>query len=417
MAKGHGVTIDFYAVSCTANKEVCKEQGVHSYPTVKLFAAGAANGTSVPYTKTHCFTALKTFGVDVADEHNDAKESPIEQIQKLVKDKLTHHDARTRKQIYDDAFLSFDFAMRQSIYMSNGPLSNSTAEAFSEWVEVLDSALPPTWRIHKSLTRIADDIEEVIVDEKALVAIMDETGPSHKQWSAGCPRGYTCGLWELFHIMSMGVVEWNKGSSLKWGVLPVNDVADTLHGYISQFFACDVCRKNFIKEYDECAQDRCTRLGSSLTDVEEWKQLPLWLWEAHNSVNVRLMHEKAVREKRTTTREDEIAVTWPSREDCPMCWHADGTWDDETIYKFLRLTYWEDDATNIQYRKELHFAHQAKLELLTVDDDFKEDSSHLSMIGLGLTLFGLLVVTIVYFLRRIEKKRTGRHKKMDYVYS
>jgi len=279
----------------------------------------------------------------------------------------------------------------------------------------LDSALPFTWRIHKALDRITDDIDDVVQDEKRLVAIMDETGPSNKQWSAGCPRGYTCGLWQLFHIMAVGVVEWNQLATSEGGILPVNDVADTLHNYISEFFACDVCRKNFIKEYDRCDQERCTRLGSSTTDVQEWKQLPLWLWEHHNAVNVRLLHEKAEREKRSATKEDEIAVMWPSREDCPVCWHADGTWDDETIYKFLRMKYWEDDATNVQYRKDLHFEQKQKLERLAVDDDYNGENSKLPLVGVGLTLFAFLVVTIAYFLRKVEKARSGRHKKTDYA--
>jgi hypothetical protein len=62
----------------------------------------------------------------------------------------------------------------------------------------------------------------------------------------------------------------------------------------------------------------------------------------HNAVNVRLLKEKYEREKigRVPTSEEENAVTWPSGKDCPVCWHADGGWDDTIIYKYLRLEYW-----------------------------------------------------------------------------
>lgn len=425
MAKHHGVDIEFHAVSCTANGKVCEnDKDVNGYPSIILYPAGNSTGTKVSYGKVHCFTALKIFGFDLQEEELERPDVALpafvplpvihaNSTETVVKQK---HDGRSKKQIYDDAFLSFDFAMRHSIYMSNGPLSDNEAEVFENWVELLSNALPFSWKIHSAIDAIADDLEATVKDEGSLLAIMDKNGPSTKKWSPGCPGGYTCGLWEIFHIMSIGVVEWNMLAPSEAGVITSENAADALHAYISEFFACDVCRRNFLEDYDVCKHDRCNRLGSSTTDLQEWKQLPLWLWEAHNDVLVRLMHERAERENRKTTVADEIAVQWPSRTDCPMCWHSDGTWDDEIIYKYLRVTYWNEDSVSDQYRKDLKLHHETKQELekLMGDDAFEEEQSEFPFVAMVITFVGVMLAGTMYFLRKAKIARTGRHKKVDY---
>jgi hypothetical protein len=71
-------------------------------------------------------------------------------------------------------------------------------------------------------------------------------------------------------------------------------------------------------------------------------ELPLWLFEEHNAVNVRLLHEAAERTKQEVTSEKEIGVQWPSRAECPTCWLDEQRWDEDNVYRFLRLNYWYD---------------------------------------------------------------------------
>lgn len=124
------------------------------------------------------------------------------------------------------------------------------------------------------------------------------------------------------------------------------DAALALRNYIEHFFGCEVCRTHFIDSYDSCAFGGCQRLVDYVGEMADWIQLPMWLFEFHNGVNVRLMKEEAEREGRTTTPEDETAVLWPSRQDCPMCWYDDGRFDHQNVFIFLRLTYWPDDANS-----------------------------------------------------------------------
>lgn len=145
----------------------------------------------------------------------------------------------------------------------------------------------------------------------------------------------------MFHVMTVGVVEYNK-LAVGGQYLPTNEAADHLRDYIKHFFACDVCRAHFLEEYDTCSHDRCNRLKAEAGTTKDWMELPLWLFEEHNAVNVRLLHEAAERTKQEVTSEKEIGVQWPSRAECPTCWLDEQRWDEDNVYRFLRLNYWYD---------------------------------------------------------------------------
>lgn len=81
-------------------------------------------------------------------------------------------------------------------------------------------------------------------------------------------RGYTCSLWRLFHTLT--VLATQKSPEIL--VLPV------IHGYVKEFFGCSECVSHFTKMVaDEGAL--------TITTV---RAQALWLWRAHNKVNLRL---------------------------------------------------------------------------------------------------------------------------------
>jgi len=142
--------------------------------------------------------------------------------------------------------------------------------------------------------------------------------PAHYKWSTN--SGYTQGLWTLFHIITVGVVEWNRligEDYIDELAIKTPEASKAIRNYIEHFFACEECRTNFILGYDSCSFDRCNRLHNDAETVTEWSQLPLWLFEVHNSVNVRLLKEKGERENWTPSHQDEVDKTWPRRIDCP----------------------------------------------------------------------------------------------------
>ena len=120
----------------------------------------------------------------------------------------------------------------------------------------------------------------------------------------------------------------------------VEEAAVTIRDYIENFFGCEVCRMNFMKAFDSCAHNRCTRLNNNATSMSEWKEFPLWLVETHNSVNIRLLHEKGEQEDFTPTPQDDINKRWPARDSCLNCWLDDGGWVGDHVIEHLKINYW-----------------------------------------------------------------------------
>jgi len=143
--------------------------------------------------------------------------------------------------------------------------------------------------------------------------------------------------------MSVGLVQWNYFATNEQKLIPAA-MADIQRDYIENFFQCEECRLNFLSDFDACAHDRCNRLVTSAEGItiEQSIQYPLWLYETHNGVNIRLRKERIEQniEKENFTTQSE--VVWPPSDSCPLCWiHGSrDRWDEVEIYKFLQHSYW-----------------------------------------------------------------------------
>jgi len=224
--------------------------------------------------------------------------------------------------------------------------------------------------------------------------------------------GYTCGLWQLFHIATIGVVEWNQNSEGAENSMfyELADVGQTLRNYIDHFFACEVCRVNFLNEYDSCGHQRCERFATGIGSIDDWKELPLWLFEVHNGVNSRLLNERAERDNRVPTHQELKDVEWPARKDCPLCWRGDGTFDPEAIFSYLQLTYWPDELFSSTRKRDLLAVTGKSTKAYTDEIEEGIESWVYSLVGfvLASSLF-----TVVSWRKQKEIERTGKHKKAD----
>jgi hypothetical protein len=432
-----GTKVKFYAVSCTQHKKLCTDQEIHGYPKIKLFPAGASRkeeASEAPYWKLHPFDVLNGLGVQIdhlrfdetelivmTDGENDS--AGENSIPRLRRKRVAPHSPssywleKSKHQIFDDAALSFLFNLKNGIFMSEGPLNNSTKTAFHDWLLLLKKTMPVAWHIQLVINALLEDFDNAVLSEENLVAIVDRhqsPADSSKRWSRSCTRGvsgmgYTCGLWQLFHIMTVGLVEYNLMISgnddevLQEMAISTVDAAETLRNFVANFFGCEVCRMEFLAAFDSCAHDRCNRLTSS-AEFDQWIQLPVWLFETHNSVNVRLLKELADRENRIATADEETGRHWPDRTDCPKCWRDSGAWDEEMVYKYLRTEYWPEDFLSVKYRTEVG-----------ATEDDKNGASILSA-TFALQLMPLAVIVAVasvWYRNVLRRRRSGLHKKLD----
>lgn len=80
-------------------------------------------------------------------------------------------------------------------------------------------------------------------------------------------RGYTCGLWQLFHTLATRLPDSeNAGAVWLAGV----------KGFVSAFFQCAECAKHFVRHAE----------GEEAVAVATKRDAVLWLWRTHNIVSL-----------------------------------------------------------------------------------------------------------------------------------
>ena len=311
---------------------------------------------------------------------------------------------------YHNAGLSLAFALKTGVYNGFGKLSDDRALALSDFLELIDWTTPQTWSVRTELVKeLRLRFHDVVISSKSnLIDMVERNQELHelkkgdaaldhlwgyidaprrpkrrntitglggdvpdtkrtneltsrnRKWTEACTHGlpahgFTCGLWDLFHIISIGAsFQDHQLYGFHAGYLTSHrDVALTIRNFVANFFACDVCRWNFLDMFDNCGHDHCNRLPSESSIIlgesgdigrgaELVKELPLWLFQVHNAVNVRLMGEAAARDNREVTMEERRAALFPPDEICPGCWTNVETneYDPDAVYKFLKSWYW-----------------------------------------------------------------------------
>lgn len=144
-------------------------------------------------------------------------------------------------------------------------------------------------------------------------------------------RGYPCSLWQLFHTMTVFALEHeSKNLQIHKNALDANaGVLTAIFGYIGNFFSCQECRENFMRDADDL-----TTQTASLRN----RDAVLWLWRMHNGVNRRLAGD-------ITEDEGNPKVQFPGVDRCPQCRLRGSStadvvrWQDDAVVEFLRGFY------------------------------------------------------------------------------
>jgi len=417
----HPVT--FHAVSCVEHGPICKDEEVHGYPAMKYFGPGVEKGEVMDKKNLSGRSLLKKYlKLKDSDMPITAADNNDTAVEKKVAPKETMKEIFDKNNMFSDASASFDYALRNSIFLTNNALTEAEQSTLKSWLGLIEKTMPqPMKSGHDHASSLLHDFDNVVQSEENILKNIEPK--QNDEWSHGCSKGkdgagYTCGLWSLFHVMTIGFVEWNVGSHDR---ISSESVSEILRDYIEHFFTCDECRRNFLEMYDKGRFNREERLTTDASGetIEDWKQLSLWLWEVHNDVNVRLLQEDFnVKKFKPPSIVQEQNARWPHSTECPKCWLDGGGWDENQVFLFLIFHYWPKEELLTKPKEELTTIDAKRLAVKTVRKD--EELSKLRPIEgrqndtisifYGVALSSLVVVLIVIISRRKSRAKHQRQK-------
>ncbi|XP_026161129.1 sulfhydryl oxidase 1 [Mastacembelus armatus] len=224
-----------------------------------------------------------------------------------------------------------------------------------------------SWLQNQTRDEISYEAFKDILDNSAQSP--DAALPEGVRW-VGCQgsqphlRRYPCGVWTLFHVLTVQAKN-TRGTDPK-------EVLMAMRNYVHSFFGCRSCAEHF----ENMAME-------SLMEVDTFSSAVLWLWSRHNLVNNRLAG--ALSEDPNFPK-----IQWPSPEMCPAC-HAvkangDHSWIQKEVLPFvlsyfssssILTDYLEDESQVLAKQREKHGRQQVAVAAQKrVERETKETSEH-----------------------------------------
>jgi len=420
--------VEFFAISCSAHHWVCKDNNIRGYPTIRAYKSSTTDFTTVNVLTMEGVTSalgisIDTENVNVKDfglsSHEDL--NILDEKQKFFKQELliasAHRtDHRTEKEIFNDAALSFIYALKNEIHPDHStnmeyldPLKKSV---LLDWIDLLRWTLPSSWKIHVLINDLKTNFNEIIVSRQKMHELVqrhyDVILEKTIRWSDTCTGGqgnvgYSCGMWSLLHIVSIGVAERHNSVLGAKERISTKAVGRTLRNYIEFFFGCKPCQSYFVSLYDNCGFNVCKRLktkGKS-TDVTYWREFAMWLWEVHNDVTRSALEKEFQGDEDLKAKEIKEIAVWPSVKSCSKCYLDNESWDYNELYSYLKAQYWPSQPQNFRY---------VVLDKKEQEDDSGSYFDTFSQIFL---IFVLSVVCSIHLFWKSERsRRRVLHKKI-----
>ncbi|XP_066254593.1 sulfhydryl oxidase 2-like [Euwallacea similis] len=280
---------------------------------------------------------LKERDIEINFETEKEKKEKLQEKQQEVNDLL-----EKIKKMGDAVFqMDLETALRYSLKREVGGLKEITGEklqALRTYVQVLAKYFPFGINGKALLQEISALVEasDPVEGNKIGTLVRNAENESRQVFSTpqkwlACQgsspqyRGYPCGLWRMFHYLTVNVADYShelRGDNPRL-------VLEAMHGYIKNFFGCADCSQHF----QEMAAKR------EIFKVSSFDNAILWLWEAHNEVNNRLSGDP-------TEDPDFPKLQFPSEKNCQQCRKSDGSWDSTEVLKYLKHIY---SNVNISY--------------------------------------------------------------------
>lgn len=196
------------------------------------------------------------------------------------------------------------------------------------------------------------------------------------QGSSSNLRGYSCGLWELFHFLTVqSKVDPNSSDPL--------DALRAVHGFVKNFFGCTDCSQHFQGMADELL----------IWQVASKDEAVLWLWKAHNQVNRRLAGD-------ATEDPAYPKIQFPSKSVCPRCRDDSSDWQMPEVLHFLSEYY---GVANLS-RADENELNVPRAEKRILDNVFSEMDMRMGIV-LYVFCIGMMVVAVKLLVRRGYRRK------------
>ncbi|XP_061594251.1 sulfhydryl oxidase 1 [Cololabis saira] len=239
-------------------------------------------------------------------------------------------------------------------------IKGETLTSLKSYISVLAKYFPGrtvVMNVLKSLNSLLQNETADHIYYEAFKEVLDNTAqaadtalPEVVRW-VGCQgsephfRRYPCGLWTLFHVLTIQANSTGGSDPL--------EVLNAMRNYVRSFFGCTYCAEHF---------ERMAAEG--LMEVNSLSSAVLWLWSRHNRVNNRIAGALS---------EDPLfpKIQWPSPEMCSACHtvkeNGDHKWNKDKVLGFLLshfssstiLTdYLEDEIQILEKQREKHARQQ-----------------------------------------------------------
>ncbi|XP_044746119.1 sulfhydryl oxidase 1-like isoform X2 [Coccinella septempunctata] len=344
----HRVPHIFITYALKSNEVLIDSLGVsNSLPTVVILSRDGRvvnkNFTNAVSLKDVIIKFLKGEGIEVEkyvtyNSDNQDKSLKEKDLKKSEENEMIDKVRRMGDVIFQmDLETALRFSLRQEISRTK-IIEGDKLQALRSYVQVLVKYFP----ISKSGHHFLYDLSLLVTnsdsvkgtDISSLVKESEKEGKfiwsSPKQW-LGCKgstpetRGYPCGVWTMFHFLTVNAGEQNIGRRN----MDPKEVLNAMYGYIKYFFGCADCSQHFQKMASERKIEQVSSLNEAI----------MWLWAAHNVVNARLAGDPT---------EDPLfpKKQFPTAEHCPECRYQNGSWNFYQVEQYMKHMY---SSNNIRY--------------------------------------------------------------------
>ncbi|CAD7078491.1 unnamed protein product [Hermetia illucens] len=398
----------------TTNAEVAKKMGIETFNTIKILQR-SSDSMSISLPNASSSTVKIAIDKFLQDKHlvegqNDTNKS----TKTSVDDHGTLADIlkQPRHTIYQ---ADMEHALRYTIFHeipAKATISGEKLLAVQRYLAVLSRYNP----LGENGRRFVDEMKNFAYSQnesldgkkfqETALEYEKSLGPifSSSKW-IGCIaskpgyRGYTCGLWTLFHSMTVQAAEDETATD------PL-EVLQAMHGYIKNFFGCTDCAAHF--------QSMAARL--KMWNVTSKDDAVLWLWNAHNQVNKRLAGDPT---------EDPAfpKIQFPSINSCPACRHEHSTkhsndidWDKVEVLQFLKNIHNPQNISRYGVDDESVLPETpAKMRSKRMIGSVFSDMDMRMGIFLYIFCVGMMFVAVKLFLRKGYRKKPYMHGMLGKV--